>query len=183
VPQDSFLMITFLMIPFVGDPLKDGVKFSTNTNAAVLPLAMIQQVLASDKSPLIVARMTKGAFIQRHYLVITGYAQSPEGLLLHIFDPDCSPSDMYSNGYTYAGYAGADPDYVYGQEMYDFTLATTQAAPVPPAGILAQNTPPKETVSRSTSFTEAVRRMSAGSCQLRTCRPKTPPKLKFFVNL
>jgi len=145
---------------------QDPIAFSQNNAPnSVLPLADIRRILAVDKSPIVAVRGSKRGSVEQHYVVLTGYSSTASrGLLLKVFDPDCTPAGVYADGYTYAAYGGDDPNYGYGQEAYDFRYATPIT---PPAPLTALATPPPaltaDKVSQAVSFTATARQMVADS--------------------
>lgn len=145
---------------------QDAIAFSQNNAPnAVLSLADIQRILSADKSPIVVVRNSKGGSIKQHYVVLTGYSSTAlRGLLLKIFDPDCAPAGVYADGYTYPAYGGGDPNYSYGQEAYDFRLATPVTPALPTAELsIPLSAPLADKVSRAVSFTMAAHQMVADS--------------------
>ena len=144
---------------------QDPIAFSQNRTDAVLPLADLQRILAIDKSPVVVVRRAKGGSLAQHYVVLTGYSSTAErGVLLKVFDPDCTPTGIYTDGYTYAAYRASDPNYGYGQETYDFQLLTPATPPTAAPGLASAATGLlADKVDRAVSFTLTARRMVSES--------------------
>ena len=108
-------------------PFTNGLTFTKNPGTT-LTFARITQILACDKSPIIVKRTAVGAIADGHYIVIVGFKDlnpagagnpDPQKQQLQIIDPDCLQSLSTQETLTY-DYYQSNPIYLFSEEQYDY---------------------------------------------------------------